>query len=172
MADAMTGPTTRCPWCSAALPAPDLEQCPSCGAMLVAAADTPGEIKGLTTLDTEAILRARNVVTRPRGRLFSFITGDVAADDGSDANPASIAPPDSAVRREMLRLQLEAEAADLQAEVVAHKADELARRGIHLSELGGPAPEADIEPVGPDAGAWPPELVPDEGEHEDPPARG
>jgi len=156
MADPMSGPNTRCPWCSAELPDASAEQCPSCGAMLVAAPDIPGEIKGVTTLDTEAILRARSEVSRPRSnRLISFITGEAPADTGEVANPASLARPADAVRREMLRLQFQAEAADLQAETVALKADELARIGIPLSELG--AAEAPPEPA-PSEDDGPPEL--------------
>ena len=59
------------------------------------------------------------------------------------------------VRREMLRLQIEAERADLVAEAVALKSDELARRGIHLSDLAeGEVPDAGDEaaPGGPVAG--------------------
>jgi hypothetical protein len=179
MAEPMTGPNTRCPWCSAELSEAGAEQCSSCGAMLVTAPDVTGEIKGVTTLDTEAILRARSEVSRPRSnRILKFITGEVAAETEDVANPASLAPPPDAVRREMLRLQLEAEAADLQAETVALKSDELARRGIHVSELAGPEPQpgadegegddaaaaAGIEvgesAVDAGAGDWPAELTP------------
>ena len=173
MADPMSGPSTRCPWCSAELPDPGVSQCPSCGAILVAAPDTPGEIKGVTTLDTEAILRARSELSRPRGnRFLSFITGEVPAEADVAADPASLARPDGAVRREMLRLQIEAETADLQAESIALKADELARRGVHLSALGPPssattedepATAATVDAEAPSAGEWPRELDPDAG---------
>lgn len=114
--------------------------------MLIAAPDAPGDIKGVTTLDTEAILRARSDLSRPRSnRLLSFITGELPVEAEAAADPASLARPDAAVRREMLRLQIEAETADLQAESIALKADELARRGIHLSALGAPPPEEAAE---------------------------
>jgi hypothetical protein len=114
--------------------------------MLIVAPDAPGDIKGVTTLDTEAILRARSELSRPRSnRLLSFITGEVPAETEVPADPASLARPDEAVRREMLRLQIEAETADLQAESIALKADELARRGIHLSALGTPPPAEEAE---------------------------
>jgi hypothetical protein len=134
--------------------------------MLIAAPDTAGDIKGVTTLDTEAILRARSDLSRPRSnRLLSFITGEAPIDNDSVASPESLAEPSVAVRREMLRLQLEAEQADLAAETVALKADELARRGIHLSQLGGePEPEAPTAPTAPTEGDWPAELAPDEPE--------
>lgn len=172
----MTGPITLCPWCSAPLPDPAVERCPSCDAALTAVADAPSDIKGVTTLDTEAILRARSEVSRPQrgNRLLSFITGEMPVDTSSPANPDVFAPPPNEVRREMLRLQLEAERADLTAETVALKADELARRGIHLSELGGDeaapgseaAPSSEAAPGSEAGGSWPAELHPDESEPE------
>jgi len=174
----MNGPITSCPWCSAKLPDPAVERCPSCGAALTAVADAPTDIKGVTTLDTEAIIRARSEVSRPQrsNRLLSFITGEVPVDTSTPANPEVFAPPPSDVRREMLRLQLEAERADLAAETVALKADELARRGIHLSEIGGgiagseasagseaaPGSEAVAGSEADPEAVWPAELHPDE----------
>jgi hypothetical protein len=93
----------------------------------------------VTALDPEAILRARSEVTRPRSRILSFLTGEVSVDQGGSADPASFAPPSDEVRREMLRLQLEAERADLEAEAVALKSDVLATRGIPLSALADEA---------------------------------
>jgi hypothetical protein len=114
--------------------------------MLISAPDVPGEIKGVTTLDTEAILRARSELSKPRGnRILSFITGEIPVEAEAPADPASLARPDLAVRREMLRLQIEAETADLRAESIALKADELARLGIPLSALGNPPPAVDGE---------------------------
>jgi hypothetical protein len=140
MADPMTGPAPRCQWCSAPLPAPDLAICPSCGATLNSAAPTD-DIKGVTTLDTEAILRARAEVARPRSRILSFITGEVPVDTPGDAEAASLAPPDDAVRLEMLRLQLEAERADLEAETVSLKTETVLEQGIDLAALADDADE-------------------------------
>lgn len=137
MADEMTTPMPRCPWCSAALPIPGAEACSACGATLVTSSGADPEIKGVTTLDPEAILRARAEVARPRSRLFSFLTGDTGVDTSRPASAESLAPPEDAVRREMLRLEVEAERARRQAETIALKADVLAQRGIHVSELGG-----------------------------------
>ena len=134
MADPMTGPAPRCQWCSAELPAPDLPVCPSCGATLTSAT-APDDIKGVTTLDTEAILRARSEVARPRGRLLSFITGEVPVELGGEKEAASLAPPDDAVRLEMLRLQMEAERADLEAEAVSMKTDVVLEQGIDLAAM-------------------------------------
>jgi hypothetical protein len=162
MAEPMNGPITRCPWCSAPLPEGDHDACPSCHATLTAAPGAEGDIKGVTTLDPEAILRARSEVARPRSsnRLLSFITGEVPVDTSAPADPEVFAPPPDEVRREMLRLQLEAQQADRAAETVALKADELARLGIPLSELGGEPPEpAADEPVADEPAADAPAAV-------------
>ena len=169
MADNMTTPMPRCPWCSAELPIPGAELCTSCGAALVTAPGADPDIKGVTTLDTEAILRARAEVARPRSRILSFITGEPGtAETGGPASADSLSAPSGEVRREMLRLQLEAEQADLQAETVALKSDVLAQRGIHLADIGGgseaPAeepgsgvtPAADDAPGPDDASGTPP----------------
>lgn len=154
MADAMSGSITRCPWCSAELPVPDVEHCPSCGAALTTATGTEPDIRGVTSLDPEAILRARSEVSRPRSRILSFITGDVPVEVDED-DASSIAPPTSEVRREMLRLQLEAERADLEAETIALKADVIAEQGINLAELASAdTAEGDV-PAGGEAPASP-----------------
>jgi hypothetical protein len=152
MVDSMSSPATRCPWCSALLTDESSDTCPSCNATLAAAPGAEGDIKGVTTLDTDAIIRARSEIVRPKGnRLISFITGEVPVDVPDPASAESLAPPDNAVRREMLRLQLEAERADMQAETVALKSDELTRLGIHLSQLSDP--EAAEDDDAPDAEA-------------------
>jgi hypothetical protein len=179
MAESMSEPITHCPWCSVLLPTPGATTCPECGAALSAVPNAPAEIRGVTTLDTEAILRARSSVSPPRGsRLLSFITGEIPVDTSTPAAADAFAPPSEEVRREMRRLQIDAQQADLVAEVVALKSDELTRRGIHISELEGdeavtgPAaspPSPDAEPEGAptvDAeaapeGGWPAELTPD-----------
>ena len=149
MTDPTTGTAPHCQWCSAELPAPDLDICPSCGATLSSAGATE-DIKGVTTLDPEAILRARAEVSRPRNRLLSFITGDEPVDVPGEQEAAAIAAPDDAVRREMLRLELEAERADLEAEAVANKTDVVLDQGIDLAALGDvpePSPEGPDETV-------------------------
>src|SRR4249919_1811466 len=117
----MTEEPERCPWCSAELPAAHADTCPSCGAHLTSAAGAEPDIKGVTSLDPLAIIQARADVARPRNRIMSFITGEAPGESEPTANPESLAPPDDAVRREMLRLELEAERADLEAESVALK---------------------------------------------------
>jgi hypothetical protein len=146
MADPTSGTAPRCQWCSAPLPAADLETCPSCGATLSSAPDT-GEIRGVTTLDTEAILRSRSDASRPRSRLLSFITGEEPVELGGPEEAESLAPPDDAVRREMLRLQFEAERADLEAESIANKTDVVLDEGIDLATLGTAEPDEDLADV-------------------------
>ena len=146
MADPTTGTAPRCQWCSAPLPAADLDTCPSCGATLNSATDT-GEIRGVTTLDTEAILRARSDASRPRSRLLSFITGEEPVEPPSPEEAGSLAPPDESVRREMLRLQYEAEKADLEAESIANKIDVVLDEGIDLATLRTVPPAEDLADV-------------------------
>ena len=146
MADPTTGTAPRCQWCSAPLPAADLDTCPSCGATLNSATET-GEIKGVTTLDTEAILRARSEASRPRSRLLSFITGEEPVEPPGPGEAESLAPPADAVRREMLRLQFEAEKADLEAESIANKTDVVLDEGIDLATLGSTEPADDLADV-------------------------
>lgn len=102
-----------CPWCSAALPDPDAATCPSCGAKLNGGVDEP--VPGLTAVDPVAIVRSKQPV-RQRSRLLSWLSGDEGDEQFTPAEGDALAPPDLEVRREMLRLELEAEVAQLQAE--------------------------------------------------------
>jgi len=104
-----------CPWCSGELPLAPAETCPSCGATLISDADTP--LPGVTALDPEAIIRGIRPTTPPRrSKILAWITGDEGADEEARAAPGSLEPPPPDVRREMLRMEIEAEVADLQAE--------------------------------------------------------
>ena len=111
-----------CPWCSARY-AGDPENCPSCGAALAADPTTDAALPGLTAIDAAAIVRAKTPVPRQRSRLLSWISGDYPDDASSGAEAGALAPPDADVRREMLRLELEAEVANLQAEAGALMAE-------------------------------------------------
>ncbi len=103
-----------CPWCSAAI-TPTTAVCPSCGAILIS--DDEKEVPGLTAVDL-AILRGEKRAAPSRNRLLSWISGDYPDEDepagASDAG--ALAPPEPDVQREILRLQLEADVANLQAE--------------------------------------------------------
>lgn len=140
MPEPMSPPETRCPWCSAVLPDAAAEKCPSCGAQLIHVSGSEPNLPGVTALDPEAILRARSEVGRSRG-VLGFLTGRDLPEPTGVESRESLAPPEDAVRREMLRLKLEAEQAEAVAETVALRADVLAEQGLHLDALNaGEAP--------------------------------
>src|SRR5262245_33318613 len=142
----------RCTWCSAVLPDAAAATCPSCGATLIGEGET-GSVPGLTAIDADAILRnARGSGTPRRSGLLGWISGDYPADAGPSAAPGSLAPPPVEVRREMLRLELEAQVANAQAEVEAMAADEAIADGAPipkdiLNQEGLFEPPAGDEPV-------------------------
>jgi hypothetical protein len=112
-----------CPWCSARYTG-DPENCPSCGATLTADPATDPSLPGLTAIDAEAIIRAKQPTARPRSRLLSWLSGDYPDEGmGKVTDAGALAPPDLDVRREILRLELEAEVANLQAEADALMAE-------------------------------------------------
>jgi hypothetical protein len=133
----------RCPWCSAALPDPAADKCPSCSAQLVHESGTEPNLPGVTALDPEAILRSRSDASRSRGGLLGFLTGRDLPETSVPESAGSLAPPDNAVRREMLRLQFEAEQADAVAETVALRSDVLAERGVPLEEFNAAEQQAE-----------------------------
>ena len=107
-----------CPWCSASYTG-EPDTCPSCGAALAVDPATDPALPGLTAIDAAAIVRAKTPVPRQRSRLLSWISGEYPDDTPTAAEAGALAPPDPEVRREMLRLALEAEVANLQAEADA-----------------------------------------------------
>ena len=123
--DATTGASTplpRCMWCSAELPSDHETTCPSCGATLIGEGDS--QVPGVTAIDAEAIIRAgRDAKPRQRSRLLSWISGEYQEDE-VPAPPGSLDPPSADVRREILRLELEAQVANLQAEAGAMAAEQ------------------------------------------------
>jgi hypothetical protein len=122
----------HCMWCSAELPSDHETVCSSCGATLIG--ETDSQVPGVTAIDAEAIIKAgRAQKPRQRNRLMSWISGDYEADE-APAPPGSLAPPPPAVRREMLRLELEAQVANLQAEAGAMAADEAVETGTSIAE--------------------------------------
>ncbi|MGP1674259.1 MAG: hypothetical protein ACTS8Z_03470, partial [Candidatus Limnocylindrales bacterium] len=78
---------------------------------------------GLTAIDPAAIVRSKAQASRPRNRLLSWISGDYPDDAGTAAQAGALALPPVEVRREILRLELEAEVANLQAEAEALMAE-------------------------------------------------
>jgi hypothetical protein len=145
-----------CPWCSAELPSAAAATCPACGATLIGESDAP--LPGLTTIDPEAVARGvRPVTPERRSKLVSWITGEDAQGDEAPASHESLAPPPPDVQREMLRLELEAEVANLQAEADALAA-EAREEGLTEDEEAlqavaddAAAARADLEAAGPDA---------------------
>ena len=157
--EATTGgpvPAPRCNWCSAILPSDHEEICPSCGATLLGDGET--SVPGLTAIDAEAILRsARATKSKPRSRLMGWISGDTDDGDAAAASPGSLAPPPVEVRREMLRLSLEAQVANAQAEVESMAADEAIESG---RSLAAPAEAEQADAVARDAGPEAPDAAP------------
>ena len=152
--DAPTGP--RCPWCSAELASASETVCPSCGATLVG--DTDTSLPGVTALDAEAIMRnARNATPQRRSRLLSWISGEYDTGGEEPAPPGSLEPPPPDVRLEMLRLEIEAEVANLQAEaesIVAEHEVEAREEGLEFT------PDEPEEARPPDAAPTDAEMAP------------
>ena len=127
--------TSICPWCSASYTG-EPETCPSCGAVLAVDPSTDPSLPGLTAIDPAALVRAKTPTPRPRNRIMSWISGEYPDEGTSPAEAGALAPPDLAVRREILRLELEAEVANLQAE-----ADALLAEAKVESQAPGVSPE-------------------------------
>jgi hypothetical protein len=132
-----------CPWCSASFIG-DPEDCPSCGAALAVDPTTDTSLPGLTAIDAAAIVRAKTPVARSRNRILSWISGEYPDEVPSPTEAGALAPPDADVRREMLRLELEAEVANLQAEADSLLA-EATVEGRAPAELPAAAMEQAIE---------------------------
>jgi hypothetical protein len=130
MPDESTTATSRCPWCSTSVPA-GTEVCPSCGAALVTNAEAG--VPGLTAIDAEAVLRNRSQ-PKSRGGLLGFLSGETGdtVDAPTEAELASLAPPNANVRIEMLRLEIEAERQRLESEGASLAADVAEETGTAL----------------------------------------
>jgi hypothetical protein len=111
-----SGDTSICPWCSAIVPV-EASTCLSCGASLRDAAQ--GDILGVTQIDPGAILRRKGIKSP---RLAGWLGSDTPEEDTLGGK---VEPPSEAVRREMLRLELAAIDAEIEAkarEVAAEQA--------------------------------------------------
>jgi hypothetical protein len=149
---AQTAGPNHCPWCSAELPPEAVENCPSCGATLVG--ESEAALPGVTAIDAEAIVRnARMPTAQRRSRILSWFGGEDTTPDEAPAPPGSLAPPPPDVRREILRLELEADIANLQAEadsIVADAALEAGEEGVAVNGET-PADGADVTEATEDA---------------------
>jgi hypothetical protein len=113
--------------------------CPSCGAALRDAAD--GDIAGVTQIDPDAVLRTKRV---KRSGLAAWLVGQR---DAEEPAIGKVEPPSEEVRREMLRLELAAIDAELEAKTAAAAAN----RELGIDEEA-PATEADAAAVAGTAG--------------------
>ncbi len=134
---------SRCPWCSEVLPAETADRCPHCHANLVSGADA--RLPGLTEVEAPETAKARRLDSPRRSKLLSWISGEIDDTQGPTAGastaPDAVALPPRDVRREMLRLQLEAEgisvAADGSLELMSDTAPD---DGAPAAATGRPAP--------------------------------
>lgn len=112
-----TAATETCPWCSAKVSA-SAAKCPSCGASLRDAVDE--DILGVTQIDPAAVSRASRI--KP-GRLATLLGAESTlepSDLGGHVEPAS-----KEVREEMLRLELAAIDAEIEAKKQAVEAEKV-----------------------------------------------
>ncbi len=135
-------PAQVCPWCSASLPAGQPGACPACGAHLVE--DEEVVLPGVTAVDPALLASA----STPRKVKRTFGSLLVHNDDDdipppTEAEMPALARPDLEVRREMLRLELDARLAALQAEAKAIESEGAAVRG---AEVGPPVAPAAAPP--------------------------
>jgi hypothetical protein len=110
----VTAETETCPWCSATVPVA-ASTCPSCGAALRDAVD--GDIAGVTQIDPSAVLRTKRIKSRG---IAAWLVGEREAEE---ASIGKVEPPSEEVRREMLRLELAAIDAELDAKAAVAEAN-------------------------------------------------
>ncbi len=109
---------------------------------------------GVTAIDPVAGIEGSREPKRPRNRLLAWLSGD-AEEPTQTANRDALAPPDPAVRREMLRLQMEAELSSLSAEAESIATDE----AVEAADEGDQAAATEAIDAVRDADAATDELV-------------
>ncbi len=136
-----------CPWCSAPLRQPSRDRARPAARSWSAISREP--LPGITAVDAARCPRRRRRRRRPRNRLLSWISGDYPEDARPRPTRRRSNRPIAAVRREMLRLELEGEVANLKAEADALVAEAAAEGRVvelpaidALSEAGIAAAEA------------------------------
>ncbi len=93
----------------------------------------------MTAVDQKLVATKRPRTQSP-SRLMAWIGGEFPDDIPSEAEAKAIAPPEQEVRREILRLELEAEVARLQAETDAILSEAVAEgRVVEIPEDAPPA---------------------------------
>jgi hypothetical protein len=122
------GETSICPWCSATVPA-EASRCPSCNAALRDAVDD--EVPGVTQVDLAATSRLARL--KPPGRVAMWLGAERTTEDPSLSG--RIEPPSDEVRKEMLRLELAAIDAEIEAKTTLAEA-----QSKLPPEDGGPEP--------------------------------
>ena len=126
-----SGETTICPWCSSVVPV-EAAKCPSCGAQLRDAVD--GDIAGVTQVDVSATSRLARLSRQKPGRLAGWLGAEQTAD--STEVGGRIEPPSEEVRREMLRLELAA----IDAEIEAKRIHAEAQKALPPEDAAEPNP--------------------------------
>ena len=125
----------RCPWCSATLDAVDAARCPSCNAQL--REETAAEVPGVTSVDLDAVLSARKPPPRQSG-LMGWLSGSYPDQATSPEAQREVTPPDEAVRREMIRMEIAA----IEARVEAERAELAAELALDPGARGAARPMA------------------------------
>jgi hypothetical protein len=173
-----------CEWCNTPLSDPDAAQCPSCGANLKPL-EPDQEIPGLTTMSLEAELARRRAEAQQQatsnasngilrsagsilgtGRATTPAAPAVVTSQGLQLDDATIEeairPPDDAVRRAMLQLEIEALKAQAPgvvpggidpAAIVADATAEPGSEGSQEHPAGATDAAADASAAGPPVGA-------------------
>jgi hypothetical protein len=109
------GETSTCPWCSAQV-AVDVSRCPACGAALRDAVDD--EVPGVTQVDPSATSRLARL--KPPGRIAMWLGAERTTENPELSG--RIEPPSDDVRKEMLRLELAAIDAEIEAKTTLAEA--------------------------------------------------
>jgi hypothetical protein len=122
-----------CPWCSTRV-APGVARCPNCGAALHE--EDAVEIPGVTQVDPRSA--ALHDERPPTGGIIGWLSGEYAPDP-TDAERASVEPPSAAVQQEMIKLEVRAIQAELEAREHEREVDE---RGAANADGTGPRPAA------------------------------
>jgi hypothetical protein len=138
-----SGETTTCPWCSSTVPV-EAATCPSCGASLRDAAD--GDILGVTQVDPAAVVRTKRVRSR---NIAAFLGVGDGPDD--EESTGKVEPPSEAVKREMLRLELAAIDAEIEAKAQTAAAQAALEAATAEKPAKGKAAASDATEVAPDA---------------------